>query len=88
MHNVTILLVGCALLTVGGSASAEPRMAEIGALMSRYAGDGPGASLLVIKDGKAVIRRSYGYANLEKHIEATPATNYRLASMTKQRDWQ
>lgn len=59
-------------------------MAEIGALMSRYAGDGPGASLLVIKDGKAVIRRSYGYANLEKHIEAMPATNYRLASMTKQ----
>ncbi|HJU26710.1 MAG TPA: serine hydrolase domain-containing protein, partial [Rhodanobacteraceae bacterium] len=46
--------------------------------------DGPGASLLVIKDGKAVVRRSYGYANLEKRIRATPATNYRLASMTKQ----
>jgi CubicO group peptidase (beta-lactamase class C family) len=84
MRNATILLVGCALLAVGDCASAATRTAEIAALMSRYAGDGPGASLLVIKDGKSVIRRSYGYANLEEHIEATPATNYRLASMTKQ----
>lgn len=84
MRNATILVLACALLPVAGSASAETRTAEIGALMGRYAGDGPGASLLVIKDGSAVIRRSYGYANLEEHIEATPATNYRLASMTKQ----
>ncbi|HUN72409.1 MAG TPA: serine hydrolase domain-containing protein [Steroidobacteraceae bacterium] len=88
MRNATSLLVACALLAVGCSASAQGRTgtpaAEVAALMSRYAGDAPGASLLVIKDGKAIIRRSYGYANLEKHIEATPATDYRLASVTKQ----
>ena len=53
-------------------------------LMSRYEGHVPGASLLVIRDGKPLIRRSYGYANLEDRIAATPATNYRLASVTKQ----
>ncbi len=53
-------------------------------LMSRYEGNVPGASLLVIRDGKPLIRRSYGYANLEDRIAATPATNYRLASVTKQ----
>src|SRR5579872_1327429 len=52
--------------------------------MSRYTGDIPGASLLVVRDGKAIVRRGYGYANLEAHIKAGPATDYRLASVTKQ----
>ena len=84
VRRATALLVSCILLAVGCSASAATPTAEVAALMSRYSGDVPGASLLVIKDGKAVIRRSYGYADLEKRIKATPATNYRLASVTKQ----
>ncbi|HJS92054.1 MAG TPA: serine hydrolase domain-containing protein [Steroidobacteraceae bacterium] len=84
MRNSVILLGSCVLLAIGCSASAQTRTAEVDALMSRYAGAVPGASLLVIKDGKAVIRRSYGYANLEMRLKATPATDYRLASVTKQ----
>ena len=88
----TRALVGFALAMVmlGTSAqTVEPLTAAqrdvlVNTLMSRYAGDAPGASLLVIKDGDAVIRRGYGYANLEKHLKTTPATNYRLASVTKQ----
>jgi CubicO group peptidase (beta-lactamase class C family) len=38
----------------------------------------------VVKDGKPLVERGYGYANLEKHIKAGPETNYRLASVTKQ----
>ena len=72
------------MFTIGAAAHAQTRTAQIDALMSPYSGDGPGASLLVIKDGKAVIRRGYGYANLEEHVRTTPATNYRLASVTKQ----
>src|SRR5690606_8457519 len=53
-------------------------------LMAPYTGDVPGASLLVIKDGKAVLDRSYGLANLEDDDETKPATNYRLASISKQ----
>jgi CubicO group peptidase (beta-lactamase class C family) len=59
-------------------------MDEIDVLMKRYDGDVPGASLLVVRDGKAVVRRSYGRSNLEDRITATPETNYRLASVTKQ----
>ncbi|HEV7122930.1 MAG TPA: serine hydrolase domain-containing protein [Rhodanobacter sp.] len=40
--------------------------------------------MLVIKDGNVVIRRGYGYADLAKHSKTTPATNHRLASVTKQ----
>ncbi|MFT4256501.1 MAG: serine hydrolase domain-containing protein [Pseudoxanthomonas sp.] len=60
------------------------RQAEIDRLMQRYDGEVPGASLLVLKDGKAVVRRGYGYADLERHVEAGPDTDYRLASVTKQ----
>ena len=56
----------------------------IDALMSRYNGDVAGASLIVVKDGKAIVRRGFGYANLEERTKAGPETNYRLASVTKQ----
>ena len=72
------------VLTIGAAAHAQAGAGHVDALMSRYMGDVPGASLLVIKDGKAVIRRGYGYANLEERLRTTPATNYRLASVTKQ----
>ena len=59
-------------------------MDEIDALMKRYDGDVPGASVLVVRDGRPVIRMSYGQSNLEDRIAVTPETNYRLASVTKQ----
>ena len=51
--------------------------------MSRYRGAVPGACVAVIENG-AVLSRAYGLANVEERAAATPATNYRLASMTKQ----
>ncbi|WP_244237405.1 serine hydrolase domain-containing protein [Corallococcus llansteffanensis] len=44
----------------------------------------PGASVVVIQDGKVVLRRAYGLADLEKRAPASPESNYRLASLTKQ----
>src|SRR5688572_17773592 len=58
--------------------------AEIDALMRAYDGAVPGASVVVLRDGETEVRRSYGLADLELGIAATPATNYRLASLTKQ----
>lgn len=57
---------------------------QIDQLMSRYDGPGPGASLLILRDGKALVRRSYGFANLEERTAAAPDTNFRLASVSKQ----
>jgi CubicO group peptidase (beta-lactamase class C family) len=58
--------------------------ARVDELMRDYAGDVPGASVLVVRDGVPVVQRSYGVADLEQRTPATPATNYRLASMSKQ----
>jgi CubicO group peptidase (beta-lactamase class C family) len=52
--------------------------------MHRYEGTVPGASLLVVRDGEPIVRRSWGLADVEAGVSATPATNYRLASVTKQ----
>ncbi|WP_426690256.1 serine hydrolase domain-containing protein [Rhodanobacter ginsengiterrae] len=72
------------ILLLGGCSAGVKPIDPIDALMQRYAGDVPGASLLVLKDGKPIVRRSYGLANLEDEDKATPATNYRLASVSKQ----
>jgi len=87
---VRILALAFAILALsllGGCAStpttpSPAQQADV--LMRRYTGTVPGASLLVIKDGQALISRGYGMADLEQHVAATPATNYRLASVTKQ----
>jgi CubicO group peptidase (beta-lactamase class C family) len=70
-----VLLAGC-----GGRDTA----ARIDALMRPYTGAVPGACVLVLRDGAPLFRRAYGLADLEQHVPAVPATNYRLASMTKQ----
>ncbi len=53
-------------------------------LLRAYQGAVPGASVLVLQDGVPLFRRAYGLANLENQLAASAATNYRLASMTKQ----
>ncbi len=76
----------CARMT-GATASPPSPDAQVDALMRSYGGDAavvPGASVLVLRDGAPMLRRAYGYSNLEDATPATPQTNYRLASVTKQ----
>jgi len=44
----------------------------------------PGASVVVIREGRVVVRRAYAMADLEHRVAATPETDYRLASVSKQ----
>ena len=57
---------------------------DIDSLMRRYEGAVPGASLLVLRDGIPIVRRSWGLSDVEGGTRSSPATNYRLASVTKQ----
>ncbi len=81
---VAILLAP--VLTLAGCISKGNVMQQpaIDKLMHQYDGEVPGASVLVVRDSVAVVRRSYGLADVENDIAATPETNYRLASITKQ----
>jgi CubicO group peptidase (beta-lactamase class C family) len=72
-------------LVLGGCATGGGTMqSSVDALMRDYSGDVPGASVLVLRDGEPLLQRSYGLADLEAHVAATPRTNFRLASVTKQ----
>lgn len=83
--RAAILAVGMAALAACAPQNAQvPNDKAIDAIMQAYTGDVPGASVLVVRDGVPLVRRAYGLANLEERIAATPATNYRLASVTKQ----
>ena len=79
----TAWALGVILMTTG-QAGAASRDATIDAWMRDYSGDAPGASVLVLEDGKPAFQRSYGMAELETGRAATPSTQYRLASITKQ----
>jgi CubicO group peptidase (beta-lactamase class C family) len=44
----------------------------------------PGLSLAVLRDGKIIKLKGYGYANLELKVPASPGTVYQVGSITKQ----
>ena len=57
----------------------------VDSLFTAYTGTTvPGASVVVISDGRVAVRRAYGMADLERRVAAAPETDYRLASVSKQ----
>ena len=68
-----------------GSSGAQATRTAIDSLMSAYDSPRvPGASLLVVHNGKVVIVKGYGLADAKTGTLVTPATNFRLASLSKQ----
>ncbi|MBM3749070.1 MAG: beta-lactamase family protein [Acidobacteria bacterium] len=81
LPTAALILWACAAL----AAESASRAAEVDALLTQFdRQDAPGVSVLVVLRGKAVYRKAFGMADLEKRVAATPRTNYRLASLTKQ----
>jgi CubicO group peptidase (beta-lactamase class C family) len=71
-------------MDICGSERISQAARVIDALMRAYRGEVPGACVAVLHDGAAICQRAYGLADVENRIAATPATNFRLASLTKQ----
>lgn len=79
---MTALLPLIAILTLNFYVD---KTASVDQLFSSYNGkDTPGAAVMVIKNGKPIFKKAYGLANLEDKMSVTLATNFRLASVTKQ----
>jgi len=70
---------------VSGPVSEKDLASQIDKLLSGvYKPDGPGASILVKKQGKVIWRKGYGLANLELNVPVEPDMIFRLGSITKQ----
>ena len=75
------LLGACA---TSGMSDSE-RAAQVDELMADYSGPGrPGAAVTVIENGRAILSRAYGLAEVATNKPVTATTNFRLASITKQ----
>jgi CubicO group peptidase (beta-lactamase class C family) len=75
-----------ACVIVGALAACErPRsMDPIDSLFAAFDKPGmPGASVVVIRDGNVIVRRSYGLADVDSGTVVSSATNFRLASLSK-----
>mgnify|MGYP001765662409 CR=1 FL=1 len=86
--RVLIRLLIAMLMTLSTQAASNRTAAlsaKLDAMFRDYDQPGsPGASVMVIHRGKAVLAKGYGLANIEENIPCGTNTNFRLASVTKQ----
>ena len=83
--EILTLLLCTACATAGGPRVTTDDLRFVDSLFTAYSGTTvPGASVVVISDGRVAVRRAYGMADLERRVAATPETDYRLASVSKQ----
>jgi CubicO group peptidase (beta-lactamase class C family) len=87
MKTLPVLFVFFAalLFTSCGTTSSLPVPAAIDGIMKSYTDpSAPGASVLVMKNDSVVFKKGYGIADMESGTPVTAATNFRLASVSKQ----
>jgi CubicO group peptidase (beta-lactamase class C family) len=84
----SLALLVAATLTLS---SAPPSLAQqavperrVDSLFAQYAGDRPGLAVAVVRDGRVVVARGYGLADLEHRVPITPSTVFDVASVSKQ----
>jgi CubicO group peptidase (beta-lactamase class C family) len=80
----TFCLIVCFLAPAVGRAQ-TPAPAAIDAVYAAYDRDGsPGCQVGVVRDGKVIYQRGYGYANLDYGIRHSPEMVYYVGSVSKQ----
>src|SRR5512138_328203 len=82
---VAVICLG-AVVFVGfaGAGVSVEEPSKVDALFAAVARSaGPGAAVLVVRDGKIIHEKGYGMANLEHEVPNTPGTKFRLGSITK-----
>ena len=81
MRTLTLLL-SCLMMSLGATDDSARRLDSIFNYL--IAANEPGAAVLVIKNGKPLVQRSYGVIDINSKYRIDSQTNFRLASLTKQ----
>jgi len=95
MSTLSAVAIAVLLLSNAGLAQAakpavkasasQPLAASLDALLApHFKPDEPGATVIVVKDGKTVLRKAYGAADVKRKTPLTPDMVLRLGSITKQ----
>jgi CubicO group peptidase (beta-lactamase class C family) len=84
MHNYRIFLLILFLLSTA-NVTAQSKSEKINDLINRYDEyDLFNGSVLVVEDGEVILKKGYGFANMEYDIPNEPKTVFRIGSITKQ----
>jgi CubicO group peptidase (beta-lactamase class C family) len=84
-HLLFIILLMVSEAGLGQKSDAtQKKIDRIFAAAGLKAPDVPGAAVLVLKRGEVLFKHGYGVAELSSRAKITPATNFRLASVSKQ----
>ena len=84
LNRFSLYFIPVLILLVFAGCQKGPRI-DPATLFTAYQGENqPGAAVLVIQDGKIAYQGLFGMADLEAGQPITAATNFRLASVTKQ----
>ena len=75
-------LVGATALTQDRGTVVSMRLDSI--LAASFGPEDPGAAVIVVQDGKTVLRKGYGLANLETRMPMRPDMVFQIGSVTKQ----
>lgn len=82
MHKFRLLLLGLAAITQSAHA-AEDWHGEADRIVATIPAAGPGASVLVARDGRILYSRARGLASVELGTPLTPDSVFRIGSLTK-----
>ena len=85
-NSYFLLLVSfvVATLLVATSADAQDKTGEIDKIFAWATPNAPGCAVAVSENGKLVVNRAYGLADLERDVPISPATAFDVASIRKQ----
>ena len=82
---VFLLLVLTSFPSLAAGETKDDLSAQMDSLLTElYPAAGPGASILVVKEGKTILRKAYGMANLELNVPLSSEMVFRIGSVTKQ----
>ena len=83
--QVTVITVLVAATSSLAAQDGDARARRVDSIFADFAKPGsPGAAVAVIRDGRVVLERGYGYASLEHEVPITAGTVFDVASVSKQ----
>ncbi|HEX8170699.1 MAG TPA: serine hydrolase [Thermoanaerobaculia bacterium] len=77
-----LLLLLCQTAAAAQEVPTSPQLDAV--VASSFKADEPGAAVLVMRDGKALLRKAYGLADVELGVAIQPEHIFRIGSITKQ----
>lgn len=85
LRQAKLLVLIVALLVLLPTTLAADVASDLDKIFSAaYPADGPGAAVLIEQNGKPILRKAYGMADLELGVPLQPDSIFRLGSITKQ----